>query len=312
MFGRQPTFCQGFGKEKSINVLVDQFLDYVSLERGLSNNTREAYSADLRSFCDFLESVRIRSFNAVTRKHVLDYLVAEKKRGLSVNSISRRLVAVKIFFSYLEREGLLDSNVTSSMDSPKLWKILPTTLSIKEVGRLLDSPIGDTKIAIRDKALLELLYATGLRVSEIADLRLDDIHFDSGYLRTRGKGSKVRVVPFGEHAQRHVLRYLDEARARFSGDNASPHVFLTYRGKKFSRKGIWKLVKNHAARAGIQKDVSPHTIRHSFASHMLANNAPLRVIQEMLGHADIATTQIYTHIDKGRLRSVHAQFHPRA
>jgi integrase/recombinase XerD len=183
---------------------------------------------------------------------------------------------------------------------------------MREVQRMLDAPLGDDRRALRDRALLELMYATGLRVSEAAELKLSDIHFDSGYLRCMGKGRKVRIIPFGEVSRRHVDRYLNEARPQFVKEHKLPHVFLTYRGAPFSRKGIWKLIKDYARVAGIEKPVSPHTLRHSFASHLLANGAPLRVIQEMLGHADIAATQIYTHVDQGRLRQVHAEFHPRA
>ena len=300
-----------------MNVLVEQFLDYVSLERGLSANTRAAYMADLVAFSRFLTKRGIKSFNAMTRNHVLDFLTAEKKRGLTVNSISRRLVAIKVFLAYLQREGLLDRNVTEAMDSPKLWKVLPGVLSVREVERLLEAPAGKDKFAVRDRSLLELLYATGLRVSEIADLQVGDIPFDSGYLRCMGKGSKVRVVPFGGRSEDCLPRYLADSRPLFLPKNATGGpdgnvLFLTYRGRKFTRKGIWKLIKAYARRARIKKAVSPHTLRHSFASHLLANGAPLRVIQEMLGHADIATTQVYTHVDKGRLRSVHAKFHPRA
>ena len=198
------------------------------------------------------------------------------------------------------------------MDSPKVGRILPSTLTYKEVTRLLENPVGDTRYALRDKALLEMLYATGLRVSECAGLTIDDVHFDSGYVRCMGKGSKVRIVPFGETARAHLQRYLENARSSLCKNETERHVFLTYRGKGFSRKSIWRMVKHYAARAGITKRISPHTLRHSFASHLLANGASLRVIQEMLGHADIATTQIYTHVDQGMLRAVHAQFHPRA
>jgi integrase/recombinase XerD len=222
------------------------------------------------------------------------------------------LVALRVFFAFLQREGLLDRNVVEAMDSPKLWKVLPNVLSMKEVERLLEAPAGNDRISIRDKAMLELFYASGLRVSEVAELKLEDIHFDSGYLRCMGKGSKVRVVPFGEKSREKLVRYLNEARPAFAKEKADPQIFLTYRGRKFSRKGIWKLIKAYAKRAGIEKNVSPHTLRHSFASHLLANGAPLRVIQEMLGHADIATTQVYTHVDQGRLRAIHAQYHPRA
>jgi len=294
-----------------MNVLIDQFIDHLALERGLSDNTRKAYRSDLDHFAGFLAAKNVKSFNGVRRKNILDYLMSERDRGLTVNSISRRLVAIKVFFRYLQQEGMLDRDVTASMESPRLWKVLPGTLSLKEVDRLLTAPIGDDRISLRDKALLELLYATGLRVSELAQLSVEDVHMDSGYLRCVGKGSKVRVVPFGGRAKQCLVHYLAESRPKFANERSGPQIFLTYRGRPFSRKGLWKLIARYAKRAGITKTVSPHTLRHSFASHLLANGAPLRIIQEMLGHADIATTQIYTHVDQGRLRSVHARFHPR-
>lgn len=295
-----------------MNALVEQFLDYVSLERGLSPNTREAYKADLSAFTDFLRSRRISSFNGVRRKDILDFMVAEKERGLSVNSISRRLVATKVFFAFLQREGMLDNNPAAAMDSPKLWKVLPGVLSQREVERLLAAPVGDDPRFVRDRTLLELMYASGLRVSEAANLKVDDIQFDSNYLRCFGKGSKMRVVPFGQKARGMIDRYLSEARPVLLKQKTCPQLFVTRKGSGFSRKSIWKLIRGYARKAGIDREVSPHTLRHSFASHLLANGAPLRVIQEMLGHADIATTQIYTHVDQGRLRAIHAQFHPRA
>ena len=295
-----------------MDALISQFLDYVILERGLSENTRQAYAADLTSFRNFIKKRNVRRFNDVIRKQILDYLMEEKERGLSVNSISRRLVAIKVFFAYLQNEGLLDSNVTEAMDSPRLWKVLPGVLSLKEVERLLRAPVGNGRAVLRDRALLEVLYATGLRVSEIAGLTCEAIHFDAGYIRCMGKGNKVRIVPFGGQAQRMLMHYFEEGRPLFVKPGSGAQVFLTYRGTGFTRKGIWKLIKHYAKSAGIEKPVSPHTLRHSFASHLLANGAPLRVIQEMLGHADIATTQVYTHIDESRLRHVHATFHPRA
>lgn len=295
-----------------MNPLVEQFLDYLTLERGLSDHTRDAYGYDLASFCEFLERRRVTSFNAVERQDVLDHLLEAKRGGLSLNSICRRLVAIKMFFASLCREGFLDRNVTEIMDSPRLWKILPGVLSQRETERLLAVPAGAGRFALRDRALLELMYASGLRVSEAADLRLDDLHFDAGYVRCMGKGGKMRVVPFGGKAAAQLNTYLSEGRPQFKGADREPHVFLTMRGKKFSRKSLWKMIKRFARTAGIDKPVSPHTLRHSFASHLLANGAPLRVIQEMLGHADIGTTQIYTHVDQGRLLDVHRQFHPRA
>jgi len=295
-----------------MNILIDQFLDYLSLELGLSGNTREAYKNDLVSFCSFFDDGKLSSFNDVTRQQVLDYLISEKERGLSVNSISRRLVAIKMFFRYMQRENLLGKNVTDVMDSPKLWRVLPGVLSAAEVDRLLAAPTGNDRISVRDKAMLELMYSTGLRVSEVAELQLKDLHFDEGYVRCLGKGMKERVIPFGRRASDSLQRYIVEFRDKFVKDEYDSSLFLTYRGRKFSRKGIWKCIKSYALSAGISKNVSPHTLRHSFASHLLANGAPLRVIQEMLGHSDISTTQVYTHVDQGRLRSVHSDFHPRA
>lgn len=295
-----------------MKALVDQFLDYVSFERGLSPNTRSAYEADLKLLVMFLESRKLSSFSEVTRKHLLDFMMSEKDRGVGVNTIARRLVAIKVFFSFLVREGLLARNVTEAMDSPKLWKILPGVMSVKDVDKLLQAPAGNDRISVRDRAILELMYATGMRVSEIGDLEVDWLNLDEGYLRCTGKGSKVRVVPFGEKAGTILKVYLKDIRPQFLKDKVSRYVFLTYRGTKFSRKGLWKMIKAYAKRAGVSADVHPHTLRHSFASHLLANGAPLRVIQEMLGHADITTTQVYTHIDQGRLRTVHSKFHPRA
>ncbi|MBL7114496.1 MAG: site-specific tyrosine recombinase XerD [Kiritimatiellae bacterium] len=295
-----------------MNVLVQQFLDYLSLERGLSDNTRTAYGTDLTSFFDYLGTRGIDRVSDVSRSVVLGYLMHERDRGISVNSVSRRLVAIKMFLRYLEQEGLVQSNVAEVMDSPKLWQTLPQVLSPGEVERMLALPDEGNRCGERDRAILEMFYATGLRVSELASLRLEDVHFDSGYIRCTGKGNKTRVVPFGDRARRALEAYLKHSRQKFLNEQSDRTLFLTIRGTGFSRKGLWKMIKGYAEKAVPNKVVSPHTLRHSFASHLLANGAPLRVIQEMLGHADIATTQVYTHVDQGRLRSVHSQFHPRA
>ncbi len=295
-----------------MEALVDQFLDYVSLERGLSANTRIAYANDLLKFIRFLEARKVSTLNSVTRKQILDFLLNEKEHGLSSNSISRLFVSIKMFFRYLHQESFLGQNVTDVMDSPKLWKVLPATLSMKEVERLLASPSGNTPYAIRDRAILEIFYATGLRVSELCNLTIDDIHFDGEYLRCVGKGQKERVVPFSKTSKNALNQYMESVRPKFCRDADNRIVFLTRNGNKFNRKSIWKLVKQYAGKADILKTISPHTLRHSFASHLLYNGAPLRVIQEMLGHADISTTQIYTHIDQSRLKSIHEKFHPRA
>lgn len=295
-----------------MQVLLDQYLDYVTLERGLSPHTRQAYAADLAGFLRFIQRAGVSTLNKLTRRHVLDYLMAEKDRGLTAPSLSRHLVAIRVFLRYLQQEGLLAANVTETMDSPKLWKLLPATLSPAEVARLLETPRLDKPLGLRDRALLETLYGTGLRVSELAVLRVEDLQFDAGYLRCLGKGRKERVVPLGGAAATYLKRYLEESRPRWDRAASKPEVFLSNRGTKLSRKTIWQLIRRLTRDAGIAKDVSPHTLRHSFASHLLANQAPLRVIQEMLGHADIATTQIYTHIDGPRLQQVHRQYHPRA
>jgi integrase/recombinase XerD len=292
--------------------LVDQFLDHISFECGLSPKTREAYGFDLAGFSRFLQAAGVHSPREVTRKILLTYLEGERDRGQSMSSISRRLVAIKVFFRYLVDEGLLEKNMTAVMESPRLWKVLPGTLSIKEVDSLLETVQGTDRFSIRDRAMLELLYATGLRVTELVELKVEDLHLESGYVRTTGKGNKMRVTPFGDKAKYQVEKYLREVRPGLAAKKAARHVFLTFRGDKFSRKTIWKLIRTHARNAGITKKVSPHTMRHSFATHLLANGAPLRMIQEMLGHADIATTQIYTHVDQNRLKSVHHQFHPRS
>jgi len=292
--------------------LVDRFLDYLAVERGLSANTRAAYAGDLQALLAWLQGRGINSINRVTRRHLLDFLMEEKERGLGANSLARRLVAVKVFFRFLQQENLLSFNAAEAMESPRLWKILPGTLSYREVERLLAAPSDRSRFYLRDRALLETLYGAGLRVSELAALAVDDVHFDAGYLRCLGKGRKERVVPFGAGARQSLQLYLETLRPALAGARPTRALFLTRRGAPFTRQGLWKLIRRLARDAGIEKRVTPHTLRHSFASHLLANGAPLRVIQEMLGHADIATTQIYTHVDPGRLQAIHAQYHPRA
>lgn len=296
----------------SVRALLDSFLDYVSLERGLSKNTRAAYADDIVRFIDFLSKLGVTSVNDVTRKHILDHLMAEKARGLSANSLSRHLVSLKVFFRWLAQEGMLGVNVAETMDSPKVWKMLPGVLTPKEIDRLFEVPDVKTPLGLRNRAILELFYASGLRVSEMAGLQLTDLHFDEHFLRCIGKGRKERVVPVARTAIKWVKRYLDEVRPQLSPGVQEQTVFLSLRKQPMSRKTIWDMIKKCARDAGITKTVYPHSLRHSFASHLLANGAELRIIQEMLGHADIATTQIYTHVDPDRLKGVHRQFHPRA
>ncbi len=295
-----------------MNALLESFLDYISFERGLSINTRKAYADDLRQFLNALTQKGVSSLSQVNRKQILDHLMAMKAKGMSTNSISRHLVSIKVFFRYLQQEGLLDRNVTDTMDSPKLWKILPDTLSEKEVDLLLAAPDMHKPIGVRDRALLELFYASGLRVSELAHLKLSDLHLDDGYIRVVGKGRKERVIPVGNESICLLKRYLKEVRPQFCPTPYCQTVFVSARESGLCRQRLWQIIKKYTQIAGIMKNVTPHTLRHSFATHLLANGASLRVIQEMLGHADIATTQIYTHVNQERLKSIHHQFHPRA
>ena len=294
--------------------LIDQFMDYLTLERGLSANTRLGYGHDLSEFLAFLSRKGRAGIQEGVRRDIVDFLMESKQKGLAAPSLARRLVAIKVFFRHLSREGLLAANVVDAMDSPRLWKILPPTLSIEEVDRLLAAPDVSTPRGLRDRAILETFYATGLRVSELAGLALESLHFDAEYVRCVGKGDKERVVPIGHRAIAAVQAWLERGRPAYAakGGGASRAVFLSRTGKPLSRVTLWRHIRAYARQAGIRKEISPHVLRHSFASHLLANGASLRVIQEMLGHADISTTQIYTHVDQSRLQSVHHQYHPRA
>ncbi|MBN2684185.1 MAG: site-specific tyrosine recombinase XerD [Pontiellaceae bacterium] len=295
-----------------MNALLQSFLDHISLERGLSINTRKAYADDLNQFLSCLEKKGITSLSQVSRKQILDHLMEMKSRGMSTNSISRHLVSIKVFFRFLQQEDLLDRNVTDTMDSPRLWKILPDTLSEKEVELLLEAPNLRKPLGIRDRAILEIFYASGLRVSELAHLKLPNLHIDDGYIRVVGKGRKERVIPIADNSAAILIRYLEEVRPLLCENPQELHVFVSRREAPLCRQRLWQIIKQYTKEAGIMKNVTPHTLRHSFASHLLQNGAPLRVIQEMLGHADIATTQIYTHVNPERLRNIHRQFHPRA
>lgn len=295
-----------------MQALIDQFLDYLSLERGLSEHTRMAYASDLQALKFFLGKHGFHTLNHVTRKDLMAFLMEEKERGLAPSSLARRLVCLKVFFRYLNAESLLAQDITETMEGPHLWQVLPHVLSVTEVEQLLRAPNTDTPLGLRDKAMLETLYGTGLRVSELTGLKIDDLHFDEDYIRCFGKGRKERVVPIGQSACDWINRYRDEVRPAYLPYPNERILFLSRGKRPMNRTVIWRMIRKCALTAGINKPVSPHTLRHSFASHMLANQAPLRLIQEMLGHADIATTQIYTHIDQGRLAAVHRQFHPRA
>jgi integrase/recombinase XerD len=292
--------------------LVEEFLNYLLVERGLSGNTISAYRSDLYKYTEYLKGHKKKlHMDEVKRPDIGEYMVFQKERSLSSNSISRTLIAIKVFHRFLLREKYIKEDVTSVLDSPKLWKHLPEALSVLEIEEMLKRPNTREAVGLRDKAVLELMYATGLRVSEIVNLNIDDVNLDIGFLRCIGKGSKERIVPLGKQAQHAVRKYLDRSRIKLQKPQSQNALFLSRLGRKISRQSFWKMVKKYARLAGIKKEIAPHTLRHSFATHLLERGADLRVVQEMLGHADIATTQIYTHIDKQRLKSIHHKFHPR-
>lgn len=294
-----------------MQALIDSFIDYLTVECGVALNTQRAYRSDLAKFAGYLAGRGQPHPRGVTTSLVLGFLVQLKDRGYSVATISRMLAALRMFYRYLAIEGIVERNVTTALDSPRLWRRLPSVLSPAEVGQLLAAPRTDTPLGLRDKAAIELLYATGLRASEIGSLDVDSIHFDYGYLRCMGKGSKERLVPVGRTALEVTRQYLFEARPRILHGRISPALFVSRRGQRISRLQVWRLIKKYARQAGIQKNLYPHALRHSFATHLLAGGADLRSVQEMLGHASIITTQIYTHVDKDRLKEVHRRYHPR-
>lgn len=295
-----------------MSVFLDEFLSYLTVERGVSPHTLAAYRRDLSRFLVFLSKRRITSLDNAGRGDIGDYLMAEKERGLSPGSLSRNLTAIRVFYRFLAANRFVRADITDVLESPRTWKHLPDVLTIEEVDRLLRSPRPATHYGRRDRALLELMYATGLRVSEAAGLNISDINMEVGYVRCMGKGSKERIVPLGREAKRALEAYLALTRPCLSRSASQEKLFLTRRGERFTRQGIWKIIKGYTKRINIRKDVTPHTLRHSFATHLLSRGADLRVVQEMLGHADISTTQVYTHVDSDRLKSVHKKFHPRA
>lgn len=289
--------------------LIQSFLDYLSLECGLSENTALAYGNDLSKFSEFLDKWGIERPADLRPEHLNLFMMAERERGINVNSVSRNLSAIKHFYKFLVIDGHLKKDVLAGVDSPKLWKRLPDVLHWREVERLLDSPSLESSQGWRDRAVLEVMYATGARASEAVSLKIGDVNLDDGYVRCHGKGNKERIVPLGTKACEVLNRYLNESRPKFD-KGGSETVFLTRSGRPLRREDVWRIVKAHAKRAGI-KEISPHGLRHSFATHLLERGADLRSVQEMLGHANIATTQTYTHIGRQHLKHIHKKFHPR-
>ena len=293
--------------------LVESFLNYLIVECGLSDNTIKGYKGDLRNFSNYLLDAGIKRFQDLRAKMIVSFIENEKQRGLSENSISRCLVTVKMLYKYMVMEGKISVNPMSAVSTLKLQKHLPEVLHYNAIEEMLQAPDCNNKLGIRDKAMLELMYATGARVSEVASIKVSWINFDYGFIRCQGKGSKQRIVPMGSEAAKAIRRYLQEVRPLLlKVEDDEPLLFLSRTGKKLRRENIWSLVKKYAMKAGIRSNISPHTLRHSFATHLLEGGADLRSVQEMLGHSNISTTQIYTHIDRKYLKDTHQKFHPRA
>lgn len=294
--------------------LVQQFVDHIAYERGLAENTCSSYEHDLLGFIAFLEnSCEIYEIEDAQRSHIAAWLEEQRKAGIQALSRRRHLFAVKAFFSFLVAERLIAENITASIISPEFGRKLPHSLTEGDVALLLNSINGRSPYDVRDRAILELFYACGLRVSELTSLKMNDVKVDEKLVKCTGKGGKSRVVPLGTGAYDALINYLDLGRERFARGNASEvGLFLTQRGAPFTRQGIFKMLAKRAKDALLKEHVHPHMLRHSFATHLLANGAPVRVIQEMLGHADIATTQVYTHVNDKLIKSIHTRFHPRS
>jgi integrase/recombinase XerD len=289
-------------------ILVQRFMRYVRHERALSDNTQEAYARDLRNFADWLGAGRPAD---LTVRDLGDYLASLSKRGLARASVARQAATLRTFFAFLQLEGVVRESPAELLTAGRRDDVIPGTLTPTQVDRLLDSPDSSSFAGCRDKALLELLYATGCRASEVSAMRLADVHLAESFCTCRGKGNKERVVPLGRRAIAALRSWIDGPRETVATHAGTAWVILSSRGNRISRMRIWEIVRRHADAAGIPPDIGPHTLRHSFATHLVAGGVDLRHVQEMLGHASIATTQRYTHVDAGRLRSVHEKFHPR-
>lgn len=296
-----------------MNDPIESFLNYLIVECGLSKNTILGYRVALKHLSDYMERKNIDRFESIRPEHIVMFIEAEKERGLSVNSITRNLIAIKMFYKFLFMEGKLEKNLITSISSPKLWQRLPGVINQIEIENLLKVPDTGNPLGIRNRAILELMYATGARVSEVATLEVNFIRFEYGLIKCKGKGSKERLVPLGSKAIEALKMYLYDVRPILCKNRKDINIlFLSKNGRPLRRENIWLIVKQYARQAGIKGRLSPHTLRHSFATHLLEGGADLRSVQEMLGHVNIATTQIYTHLDRSNLKYIHFKYHPRA
>jgi len=309
----KPKEPPGFSPPAEAACHLAGFLDYLQVECGLSVNTRKAYTLDLRKFLAHVAAARVKDLSRLDAGHIEGFLRAIRAQELSVASVARALAAVRTFCRYLALQGVLSHDVAAVIDSPKQWHRLPTVLDDAAARQLIEAPDQDQDVhAARDRAILVLLYATGMRASELTGLKAGDVNFSLGIVRVLGKGNKERIVPVAGEALDAVAGYLRDHRRRLAGSGSEPALFLSRTGRGLNRQDIFRLVRKYVRRASLRGNVSPHTLRHSFATQLLSHGADLRSVQEMLGHADIATTQVYTHVDAARLKAIHKKFHPRA
>lgn len=297
--------------KESLSPLIDSFLSMIAVEKGLAKNTIEAYSRDLARLADFLATEKIASWHEIEAIHLRAFVSSLRAKGLSPRSIARHVVTLRRFHRFLETEGAVTKQAVPAFHLSAGSRKLPQSLAGEDMRRLLNQPDPAEPLGMRDQSMLELLYATGLRVSELVSLKAQQIDWNGSFVTVKGKGSKVRAVPFGRWAREKLLAYCREVRPRLLRGRSSPFLFINRSGRPLSRQGFWKLIRRYALAAGIEKKVTPHTLRHSFATHLLEGGADLRSVQTLLGHADIATTQIYTHVEGARLKEMHRRFHPR-
>ncbi|MGX1263880.1 integrase/recombinase XerD [Rossellomorea marisflavi] len=293
---------------------IEDYMHFLTVEKGLSKNTIDSYKRDLKSYSLYIKNVEgMEGWNEVSRVNIVQFLGHLGDQGKSSKTVARHVASIRSFHQFLLREKAVEQDPTVHLETPRTERKLPKILSLSEVEALLEAPDATTPLGMRDKAMLELLYATGIRVSELIGMKLDDLHLNMGFIRCIGKGNKERIIPIGQTAMNVLGDYLEHSRLKLrSGKERDDHLFLNHHGRGMSRQGFWKNLKALQKKANIEKDLTPHTLRHSFATHLLENGADLRAVQEMLGHADISTTQIYTHVTKTRLKDVYTKFHPRA
>lgn len=306
-------FFQSYEGEREMEEDLAEYIRFLTIERGLSKNTIESYMRDIKIYLIFLKKNQLTTWDTIDRYAILSFLQQLKEEQKSAGSIIRMVSSLRQFHQFLRQEKIATVDPMTHIDTPKKAQTLPKVLSIKEVENLIETPDTSNTLGIRDRAILEVMYATGLRVSELTELKLDDLHLSLGLIQTIGKGEKERILPLGNLAVQWTETYLNHSRNRLERPNQrSKYVFLNHHGRKLTRQGVWKNLKIIVKKAGIEKQVTPHTLRHSFATHLLENGADLRTVQELLGHSDISTTQIYTHISTHRMSMVYKTYHPRA